>query len=394
MQFLKRSWCEIDLSSLYYNINLIRDTAQKPLMAIVKANAYGHGDKQIARACQTAGITAFGVSNLNEALMLRKYGITGQILILSYTDPIHAPLLARHHLSQTVVSLTHATALNAQAKKPISVHLKLDTGMGRVGFSTQDGLPMDELLAVCALSMLQIDGIFSHFACADSFDPQDIAYTKAQTAQFDACVSALAEHGIAPTMVHLQNSAGIFNQMGGNCTHARAGIVLYGLKPSADVPAITDDLRPILSVNTVVEQVKTLPAHRFVSYGCTFESDCEMQVASLAVGYADGYPRLLSNRGMVLVQGVRCPIVGRVCMDQLMVDVSAIYKAGGTVEMGQTVTLVGSMGDERITLDELATLCDTINYELACNWSRRMPRVYRKDDTIIDVIDDSQHLTL
>lgn len=258
--------------------------------------------------------------------------------------------------------------------------------MGRLGFDPEELQP---LVAVSQLPQLQLDGIFSHFSCADSDTPADIDYTKAQIDRFDGCVQQLSTYGITPRLIHLQNSAGIFNYPSKTANLVRAGIVLYGYNPSDAL--VQAPLRPILTLKTVVQQCKIKDSGASVSYGRTFQATSPRRIAAVAVGYADGYPRLLSNRGQVLIQGVRCPIVGRICMDQMMVDVTDLPTP---VEMGQEVTLIGCDGDQTILIEELAGLCDTIHYELTCDIARRVPRVYYRDGAMVDVIDDSLHLSL
>lgn len=387
MKFLKRTWCEIDLNTLEYNIHLIRCTAQKDVMAIVKANAYGHGDKQVALTCQQCGIRRFGVSNLNEALMLRRFGITGEILILGYTAPEYADLLVKHRITQALISLEYGQALSAAANRPVKVHLKLDTGMSRVGFFAQDGVPIDELKATAALPNLEIEGVFSHFACSDSFVEADVRYANWQIKNFDRALNELQEAGISPSVIHIQNSAGILNYSHPQSNCVRAGIILYGLHPSEDIPPVGTELKPILTMKTIVEQVKAIPAGTQISYGCTFTTDTDRTVATLAVGYADGYFRLLSNRADVLIHGKRCRVLGRVCMDQMIVDVTGVR-----VQMGDEAVLIGRDGGEEIRVEELAGHIGTINYELVCDISRRVPRVYSKNGAIVDVVDDSLHL--
>ena len=388
MDVLKRTWCEIDLDYLQYNIDLLRREAKKDVFAVVKANAYGHGDRVLAPKIQALGVSKFAVSNLNEAVVLRRVGITGEILILGYTPPEEAKTLAAQGISQTVFSPEYADALEAQAAKAgvsVRVHLKLDTGMGRIGFDAQHGAtPLEALLAVCQKPHLDVRGIFTHYACADSFDPSDEAYSAEQTENFDRVVDALRAAGVSLEVVHIQNSAGILNRTHTNSNFARMGIALYGLKPSEDVRPAGETLRPLLSWKTTVGLVKELPAGNSVCYGRTYTAPAPRTVATLTVGYADGYLRAFSNRASVLLHGRRCPVVGRVCMDQLVVDVTGL-----PVRMGDTATLIGRDGGECITADELAALAGTINYEIVCNISRRVPRLYYEGGNLVAGSDDS-----
>lgn len=388
MNEFRRTWCEIDLDQLQYNIDLLRRKAGKDVFAVVKANAYGHGDRVLTPKLQELGVRRFAVSNCNEAATLRKAGITGEVLILGYTPTEAAQLLAKEQITQTVFSTEYANALEAAAAAAgvtVPVHLKLDTGMGRIGFDVRHGeTPLAELLAVCRLPHLKVTGIFTHFACADSFDPADERYTDEQTAHFDRVVQALREAGVELETVHIQNSAGILNRTHDASNAARMGIALYGLKPSDDVTPDADTLRPLLSWKTTVELVKELPAGDCVSYGRTYTADTPRTVATLAAGYADGYLRAFSNRADVLISGKRCPVIGRVCMDQMLVDVTGL-----SVQMGDTATLIGTDGSETITADELASIAGTINYEIVCNISRRVPRIYFEGGQVVAVEDDS-----
>ncbi len=382
MNYLRRCWCEIQLSHLEYNINLIKGTAQKCVMAIVKANAYGHGDSIIASRLQQLGIGWFGVSNINEALTLRKAGVVSPILILGYTPPQYVKALTRHNLSQTIVDLDHAKALSQATNTPLQVHFKIDTGMSRIGFGT-DEVATAQLLEAVSLPHLQVEGVFSHFSCSDSFDAEDEAFTERQSMLFSKTVQTLADHGIQPTYRHLANSAGIFNYPNAETNLVRAGIVLYGLCPSEEVDESAKALLPLLTWKTAVEQVKVVNDVD-VSYGRSRHIDTPRKIATLTVGYADGYPRLLSNHGAVLVQGKRCPIVGRICMDQMMIDVTGL-----DVAVDDEVILIGRDGNEEITADEVAKWAYTIPYEIVCGISRRVPRLYFDGERLLEIIDES-----
>jgi len=388
MNVLKRTWCAIDLDRLQYNINILKREAKKELFAVVKANAYGHGDRVLAPKLQELGIDHFAVSNLNEAITLRRVGIAGEILILGYTPVSMADALAEYDIVQTVFSEEYGKALQQAAAalgRVLRVHLKLDTGMGRIGFNVKrDDLALPELLSVCALDHLSVEGVFSHYSCADSFAEEDQSYSEEQTAWFGKTVRALQDAGVSFREVHLQNSAGILNLPDIDAGFARMGIAMYGLKPSADVKAAGEELLPLLSWKTTVELVKEIAPGDAVNYGRTFIADRPMTVASLTVGYADGYLRAFSNKADVLIHGRRCRVLGRVCMDQMVVDVTGL-----PVKMGDEVTLLGTDGSETITADELAALADTINYEIVCGISRRVPRLYYENGKRVAAEDDS-----
>lgn len=386
MEYLKRTWCEIDLDCFQYNIDLLRQAAQKELIAVVKADAYGHGDAYTCRTLQQCGIRFFAVSNINEALNLRHKGIEGEILILGYTPPQLADRLISSRITQAVHCTEYGKALNEAAHLgKVKVHLKIDTGMHRIGFC-QDGTrdSAEEILSLRQLENLDICGIFTHFSCSDSFAPEDVAYTQKQMSCLDALIEELKEAGMTFSLIHAQNSAGIFNYQNSCYNYVRAGISMYGLNPSKDVKG-APKLKPVLSFKTVVTMVKEVPAGAQVSYGRTFTAEAPMKLATLAVGYADGYCRCFSGRGEVLLHGKRCPIVGRVCMDQCMVDVTGLED----VSIGDTATLIGTDGAEQITADQLAALANTINYEIVCNISKRVPRVYMKQGKETGFVDYS-----
>lgn len=385
--FYKRTWTEIDLDALHFNLNQIRGAlpSETQVMAVVKADAYGHGDRMIAQMLEKDGVTAFAVSNINEAVSLRRHGIHGKILILGYTPPEAATDLADYRISQTVFSSEYAQQLNDACKSSsvtVNCHIKLDTGMSRIGFCASDPeAAADEIAHVCELPNLHCCGLFSHFSSADTHDAASDAYTAMQEKRYIAVRKALAGRGIRFTSCHLQNSAGIAFCGAHDYQYARAGIILYGCPPSAEpLPFL---LKPVMSLYSIVSMVKEIPAGTSVSYNRTFTSKKPMRIATVPIGYADGYPRLLSNRGFMLLHGKRAPIIGNICMDQLMLDVSDI----SDVMTGDTVTIVGRDGDETITFSDLASLCGTIHYELMCLIGKRVPRVYRANGETCSVLD-------
>ncbi len=382
--FEKHCWAEIDLDAIKNNFHFIKETTAKPVCAVVKADAYGHGDKAVAALLEKEGAAAFAVSNFTEALRLRKQGIRVPILILGYTDPVFAGALAHHNLTATVFSSVYAAALSAAARDAgvtVPCHLKVDTGMGRIGFgAVQDPDNAVRELSDCyAMPGICVQGIYQHFAAADSDLPSDTEYTNRQLQLFKNVVASLQNKGHHVGVVHCANSAAMLRYPGAleGMHLVRAGIVLYGLNPSEDAhfPA----LRPAMTVKAVIEQVKDLAPEQSVSYGRTFtnESERPMRVATVTVGYADGYPRLLSGScrgGVMMVRGKPAPVLGRVCMDQTVIDVGGIEG----VAMGDEVTVLGpgasSVGAD--TVDTIAHKTETINYEVVCGLSRRVPRVY------------------
>lgn len=384
----KHCWAEIDLTALRENFTYIRSAVGGPVCAVVKADAYGHGDTTIARVLQEEGAAAFAVSCLGEGKHLRRHGITQPILILGYADPGEAAELARHDIATACFSTEYARALSAaavQAGVKVRVHLKIDTGMGRLGFAVRSGFEptIRELEALYTLPGLTVCGIFQHFAVADSTTPENIAYTEEQYDLFTQVVQRLQEDGFDTGTVHCSNSAAQLRHPGWRHDMTRAGIILYGLDPSEEVhfPA----LRPVMSLKCVVTFVKELEPGQSVSYGRTFTADKPMRVATVCVGYADGYPRMLSGtqgQGLMSVNGHTAPVLGRVCMDQTLIDVTNIPG----VQMGDEVTVFGPDGGD--TADTIARKTQTINYEVVCGLARRVPRVYKENGMICEIWND------
>ncbi len=385
--YLKRTWANINLDYLHDNIKAIQQklSPSTKIMAVVKADGYGHGDHYISNALALDGIDFFAVSNLDEALSLRHAGITSDILILGFTPAQSASMLAEQKISQTVFSKQYAEELSEYCKQnncEVNVHIKLDTGMGRIGFIENDSIDAtNEVKALLALEGLCFKGIFTHLSSADSLDDDSIAYTKQQIGRFNRVVDTLKKQGITFECVHLQNSAGIAFVPDLKYTHARAGIVMYGAAPSNE--ELDFDVKPVMELKSVISMVKEVEIGTAISYNRRFVSEKKIKVATVPIGYADGYPRLLSNKGEMLVNGKRAPIIGNVCMDQLMLDVTEI----DDVHEGNIVTVVGVDGDEQITFAELANKIGTISYELMCLIGRRVPRVYIKNGKTIDVVD-------
>ena len=395
MKFEKHCWAEIDLDALRHNFAYIRQAVGGPVCAVVKADAYGHGDVATAKAVQQAGVTGFAVSSLGEGHHLRHHGITVPILILGYADPAHAATLAEDDIATACFSTEYAQALSAaavQAGVRVKVHIKIDTGMGRIGFAVRSGFEetIREVEALYALPGLAICGIFQHFAVADSTTPENEAYTQAQHALFERTVQRLQADGIALHTIHCANSAAQMRHPEWHHSLTRAGIILYGLDPSPEVHF--DGLRPTMTLKSVVTFVKDLLPGESVSYGRTYTANTPRKVATVCVGYADGYPRALSgsngnpNAGVMSIRGKPAPIIGRVCMDQTLVDVTDIPD----VKMNDEVTVFGpenaAIGAD--TADSIAAKTGTINYEIICGISRRVPRVYLRDGAPVRIWND------
>ena len=374
--WLKRTWAEIDLDRLQTNLRRIKSAASGSLvMAVVKADAYGHGAVQAARALCEAGADWLAVSNLDEAIQLRTAGLSAPMLILSYTPPEEVTLLAEHHITQTVVSASHAKALSdaaVQADVTLDVHIKLDTGMSRVGFFAADGtLPVDEIADACALPALTPSGIFTHFAVADEQDGD--AFTREQFARFNDTVAALAARGITFALRHCCNSAATLRYPEMHLDMVRPGLILYGLYPDAWMADMLA-LEPVMSLRTHVSHVKTVPAEITVSYGRKYVTDADETIATVPIGYADGYTRRAQGKAYMLVNGVQAPVRGRICMDQCMLDVSGI----DGVQAGTLVTAFGREQQATLPVETYAAWSDTINYEIVCAVGKRVPRLFLK----------------
>ena len=370
-KFLRRTWAEIDVDALIHNFNIIKQTANTKVCAVVKANAYGHGVDIVAPLLQQAGADFFAVSNIEEALELRELGITKPILILGYTPVEYVQELATHDISQCVYSLDYANELSAEAAKcnvKIKVHLKLDTGMSRIGFDCRSDeiVGIGDAISAAKLDRFDIEGVFTHFAVSDRNELQEDGFTAEQYNRFCKAIDVLKANGIDPEYKHCCNSAALCLDSDKHLNMCRAGIVLYGLTPSIDLK-LPQDFKPVMSFKSVVSQVKNIRCGDTVSYGRTFKAQKDMTIATISAGYADGYYRLLSNKASVLINGKRAKIIGRVCMDQFCVDVSDIRD----VKRGDEVVLFG----DGLPVEELADIVGTINYELVCAVSSRVIRV-------------------
>lgn len=376
----RRCWAEIDLDALRRNFRLVRQCAgDAAVMAVVKADAYGHGDAVIAPLLEKEGADAFAVACLGEALRLRRAGVTKPVLILGYTHAESAAALAKYDIRQTVFSPEYAEALSAaavQAGVTVRVHLKIDTGMARLGFAPND---VDGAARAAALPGLLAEGIFTHFAAADSEAPQDKEYTRRQYALLSGMTDALAGRGVTFPVRHCCNSAGTFAWPEYRLDLVRPGIILYGEQPSPDVTL--PGLRGAMRLCAVVSQVRTLSPGDAVSYGCTYRAPHAVRAATLTIGYADGYPRALSSRGTVSLHGRPARVLGRVCMDQIVVDVTDIPQT----KPGDTAVIFG--GEAADSVAGVAAMTGTIGYEVLCDVGRRVPRVYIENGADIASVD-------
>ncbi|MFO7294737.1 MAG: alanine racemase [Caldicoprobacter sp.] len=363
----------IDLAKLDRNIKNIKRMLKPDtqLMAIVKADAYGHGAVGVAHQALVSGASWLGVAIPEEGAELREAGITAPILVLGGIDETQVKTVVEYDLAQCVFSLEVARLLNHEAQrlnKKIAIHLKVDTGMGRIGLVDIKSI-REFCSEVKSYSHLILEGIFTHFATADE---EDKSFTNQQIKRFLNILDALRSDGINFKWIHAANSAAIIDCPDAHFNLVRAGIAMYGYYPSAAVKRSAIHLEPILQWETKVVHVKDIDKGDSVSYGRTFIAKGPMRIATLPVGYADGYSRLLSNRGWVLIRGQKAPIVGVVCMDQVMVDVTHIPG----VKPGDIAVLIGTQGNETISAEDIARLCGTISYEVLTGIGRRIPRIY------------------
>lgn len=369
----------IDLDAVSSNFDAVRRKAGVPVMAVIKADAYGHGAVPVARLLEKR-CAFFGVSSMSEALELRDAGITRPILILGYTPPEAFPDAVHLGIRPAIFRREDGIALSraaVEAGVSAAFHFAVDTGMSRIGFQVTQ-TDADVCAEIAALPGLTPEGLFSHFATADCWD---LSRARAQAERFDAFDAMLKRRGVRIPIRHLNNSAGLMN-FDRHYEMVRSGIVTYGLYPSDEVDAGLLPLAPAMRLLSRVSYVKALPPGREISYGGTFVTTRPTVVATVPIGYADGYRRSLSGRFYVLIHGQRAPILGRVCMDQMMVDVTDIPG----VQAGDTVTLVGTDGDETISMEDIAAAAGSFNYEFACGISRRVPRVYLRGGKAVHTV--------
>ena len=372
-----RVHADIDLDAVRHNMeqmHRLTDPHTK-LMAVVKTDGYGHGAIPIARELETIDyVYGYAVATEEEALALRGDGIKKPILILGYTFPEQYEALLQAQITPAIFTLEAAKLLSEMAERmhtTARIHIKLDTGMGRVGFLVSEE-SADEIAQIAKLPHIMIEGMFTHFAKADETDKTS---ANRQLSEYMHMADLLRERGVEIPLRHCSNSAAILDLPQANLDIARAGITLYGLHPSEEVHLERMDMRPVMSLKSRVAHVKTLPEGYGISYGATYVTPSERRIATIPVGYGDGYARSLSNKGDVLIRGRRAPICGRVCMDQFMVDVTDIPD----VCAGDEVTLIGTDGEEQITLEELGEKSGRFNYEFACDLGKRIPRVFYKN---------------
>ncbi|HJV45472.1 MAG TPA: alanine racemase [Bacillota bacterium] len=374
-QYYRHTWVEVDLDAITHNVMEFRRhlSSATQIMAVVKADGYGHGAVPVAKAALDAGATYLGIALLDEAIQLREAGIEAPILILGYTPPEFVETAIQYNITMAVYHedlISHIDKSAAKLGKKAKIHLKVDTGMGRIGVRSKEEL--DVLVArAYQCRSVYLEGVFTHFSCADD---EDTEYTAKQHHNF---IKAVQSYDIP--IIHCSNSAAgiLYPEWGYNMM--RLGISLYGQYPSEYTMNKRIVLKPAFSLKSKISHLKSVPAGTAISYGATYVTQEESRIASVPIGYADGFSRSLSNRGYAIVGGKRVPIIGRVCMDQLMLDVTNIADCG----IGDEVVFIGEQIEESISVDDMANLLQTINYEVTCMIDKRVPRVYVKSGEVV-----------
>ncbi|MEN8906647.1 MAG: alanine racemase [Clostridiales bacterium] len=381
---LNRAWAEVDLDNIAYNIRQIRKYTNRKaeIIAIVKADAYGHGVMGTVKELLDNGVTMLAVSMLDEAIQLREYGIKVPILILNYTDPKRADEIILNNLTQTVFSHDLAEALSNSAinlNKNVKIHIKIDTGMTRVGFMPGYNA-VKNVEKISRLKNIIVEGLFTHFSVADEKDSE---YTMMQFDKFISICHELNRIGINIPIRHVANSAAIIQYPHMHLEAVRPGVILYGLFPSDEVNNKKLNLKPAMSLKANIILVKEVDENVDISYGRIFTTKRKSRIATIPIGYADGYSRLLTGKGEVLIKGKRASIVGRICMDQCMIDITHIEE---DVKIGDEVVLFGTQEGNSIYVEELAEKIGTINYEVVSVVGKRIPRVYIKNKEVKEVL--------
>lgn len=377
-----RTWAEIDLDAAAYNMNQIRAITNAKILAVVKADGYGHGCIHMAKTALECGAAYLGVACIDEARQLRRHGISAPILILGYTEREDLPEAVKYDVTVAVYSYENAQTLSRAAQqqgKTAKIHLKIDTGMNRIGLMAQREAAVEEAVKIAALPCVEVEGIFSHFSCSDE---PDNPYTKQQFDRFMAFCAKLEARGIRPDLRHICNSAATILHPEMHLDMVRPGIILYGSYPSDEVRREGFSLRPVMSVKAHVTRVETVGKGSIVSYGGTYEAEQDVKIATVPIGYADGYPRILSGKAHMIAGGERAQIVGRICMDQCMIRLSE----GNTVCVEDEVVIIGNQNGLSVQAEQLAKQMESISYELFCMIGKRVPRIYLKGGSICDVV--------
>ncbi len=387
MEYLRRAWADVSLDDLEHNYRALREKMPSScrFLGVVKADAYGHGAVPVSRHLTQLGAEYLAVSNIEEAVQLRRGGIRGPILILGYTPPFYAQDLAAMGLQQEVHSLEYAEVLEQRLEgtnRRLRVHIKLDTGMSRLGFFAYDHeKTIDELKQVAQMKHLLIEGIFMHFCVADSIDGADANFTHTQFERFTAMLDTLRSVGIAPEIRHCCNSGASILYPQYALDMIRPGIATYGLLPSEDLRGRID-LKPVMQLRATISQIRNFEPNITVSYGRTYTTEEPERIAVLGIGYADGLSRSFSNNLSFLLHGRRVPQIGRICMDMCMVDITRVPET----KVGDIVTVFGTDGGDEIEVSSMAHRLGTISYELLCGINKRIPRVYHDGENETEIL--------
>lgn len=389
MNMVKRTWAEISLNAIEHNYNVIRNKVadDTKVCCVIKADGYGHGAVELSQIYEKLGADFFAVSNIDEGIEIRKSGSKLPIVILGYTPVSEAKNLAAYNISQAVFSLEYAKELSEKCVEEdciCKMHIKVDSGMSRIGFMCQefprDEYSIEEICETCCLPNLEVEGLFTHFCVSDE-DAEGREFTNKQYENFIHVRDSLKKRGVDISVVHCSNSGAIEDYPETCCDMVRAGIILYGLAPSSKL-ADRLDLVPAMTLKTVVAFVKEVQKGATISYGRTFTADRKMKIATVPIGYADGFIRQNAKDGYMMVNGKKAKIVGRICMDQTMLDVTDIED----VKTGDEVVVFGTGENGEPTADSLAENTGTINYETVCLVGKRVPRIYIKDGKIENVM--------
>lgn len=385
--FYRPTWVEISLDALRHNLRAFRESlpAEMRILAVVKADAYGHGAVQIARECVHEGASYLAVAFMDEALELRRGGIEAPILVLGYTPAEAMPLAVKYRITINVYSLDvlEALARRGPEEPAVKIHIKVDSGMGRLGLNrTEDAIAFVE--RALSLPGVEVEGLFTHYACADEADK---SYTREQFGKFEQVVGYFRQKGIVFPYVHAGNTATAIDTPEISYNMVRLGIGMYGMYPSDEVNMERVKLRPVMSLKTRIVMLKRMEEGAGVSYGALYHASEGEEIATLAVGYADGFSRMLTGKAHALIRGKRVPVVGRICMDQCMISLEGVSGA----EIGDEVVMFGEQDGLILPAEELAEKLGTVNYEIVCMISHRVPRVYMEAGEVKDTVNPLQH---
>lgn len=389
MEYLRRTWAEVSLDAIKHNFNEIKRKidGRAKLCCVIKADGYGHGAVELAKLYEQLGADFFAVSNIDEGIEIREAGAKIPIMTLGFTPASEAQKLAKYNISQAVYSLEYAKMLSegcCEQGVVCKIHIKIDTGMSRIGFMCQefprDDYSIEEIKTACSLKNLELEGMFTHFCVSDEAEDGK-EFTEKQYSCFNYVRDKLTEAGIDIKICHCSNSGAIEDYEHTYCDMVRAGIILYGLAPSSKIKNNLN-LIPAMTLKSTVAYVKSLKKGSDISYGRTFTAQKDMKIATVPIGYADGYIRQNAKDGYMFINGKKAKIVGRICMDQTMIDVTDI----DDVKIGDEVVIFGSGKNGEPTADDLANNTDTINYEVVCLVGKRVPRLYIKDGKVMDVM--------